>query len=61
VKLQPAGRRAFERARTVAMDLQDQVLTALPATRRGKFLEELEAIAEACGTALEKSALKLRR
>ncbi len=61
VKLQPVGRRAFEKARTVAMDLQDQVLTALPATRRGKFLEELEAIAEACGTALEKSALKLRR
>ncbi len=61
VKLQPAGWRAFEKARAVAMELQDQVLATLPASRRAKFLEELEAIAEACGTALENAGPKARR
>ena len=61
VQLQPAGRLTFEKARTAAMGLQDQVLATLPASRRAKFLEELEAIAEACGTALENPAGKKRR
>jgi DNA-binding MarR family transcriptional regulator len=61
VRLEPAGRRAFEKARTVAMELQDQVLQVLPASRRAKFLEDLETIAEACSTALEKAALKTPR
>ena len=61
VKVQPAGRRTFEKARCVAMGLQDQVLAKLPANRRAKFLEELEVIAEACGSALDKAALKTRR
>jgi len=50
VKLRPAGRRTFEKGRKIAMDLQGCVLTALPAARREKFLEDLEAIAAACGT-----------
>ena len=58
VTVLPAGRRAFEKARKVAMELQEQVLATLPANRRTKFLEELEVIAAACGTALEKSAVK---
>lgn len=61
VKVRPAGRLTFENARSVAMELQDQILASLPANRRAKFLEELAAIAEACGTALEKTALKARR
>ena len=61
VTVLPAGRRAFEKARKVAMELQEQVLATLPANRRAKFLEELEAIAAACGTALEKSAVKAPR
>jgi len=61
VKLQPAGRRTFEKARSVAMELQDQLLIALPANRRTRFLDELEAIADACATALEKPAAKTRR
>jgi len=60
VTLQPAGRRAFDKARSLAMQLQDQVLATLPAARRARFLEDLEAIAEACGTALEKPATKAR-
>ena len=58
VKLQSAGRRALEKGRKLAMDLQDQVLAALPAGRRAKFLEDLEAIAAACGTPLERPAKK---
>ena len=61
VQLLPAGRHAFEKGRTAAMALQDQVLATLPASRRAKFLGELEAIAEACGTALENPAAKRRR
>ncbi len=61
VTLQPAGRRAFEKARSVAMELQDHVLRMLPASRRAKFLGDLETIAEACGTALESPAAKARR
>lgn len=55
VKLQPAGRRAFEKARKVAMELQEQILGILPANRRTAFLEELEAIADSCASTLEKT------
>ncbi len=61
VKLQPGGRRAFEKARTVAMGLQEEVLAILPANRRARFLEELETIAQACAAALEKPATRSRR
>jgi DNA-binding MarR family transcriptional regulator len=60
VKLQPAGQRAFDKARKVAMELQEQVLAVLPANRREKFLEELETIADACATSLERQASKPR-
>jgi DNA-binding MarR family transcriptional regulator len=61
VKAQPAGRRAFEKARKVAMALQEQILAILPASRRDKFLDELEEIANACGTVLEKAPGKAPR
>jgi DNA-binding MarR family transcriptional regulator len=50
VTLQPAGKRALARGRKIALELQEQVLAALPAGRREKFLEELEAIAAACAS-----------
>jgi DNA-binding MarR family transcriptional regulator len=58
VTIQPAGRKAFEKARKVAMALQEQVLAILPPNRREKFLDELEAIASACGTPPEKAAVR---
>src|SRR5687768_9346921 len=58
VTLQPAGRLAFEKARKIAMDLQEHVLTALPISRRGRFLEDLESIADACGVAAERQLRK---
>ena len=61
VTVLPAGRRAFAKARAIAVELQEQILENLPASRRAKFLDELEAIAAACGTAVEKSAVKTRR
>jgi len=60
VKILPAGRRTFEKARKVAMELQEAILMALPAARRTKFLEELEAIADSCAATLEKAPVKRR-
>ena len=54
VKLLPAGRDTFEQAREVAMRLQEQVLVVLSRERRARFLEELESIAEACASTVEK-------
>jgi DNA-binding MarR family transcriptional regulator len=54
VRIKPSGRRAFERARKVAVELQEQVLTVLPVTRREKFLSELETIASALAALAEK-------
>ena len=58
VKLLSAGRKTFQKAREAALELQEQVLAALPPERRVAFLHELEIIAEACGGALEKPARK---
>jgi DNA-binding MarR family transcriptional regulator len=55
VRVQPKGRRAFAKARNIAMTLQEQILATLPLGRRAKFLDELEAIANACGAPLEKA------
>lgn len=55
VKIQPTGRKAFEKARKIAMALQEQLLGTLPPARREKFLDELEAIANACGAILDKA------
>jgi DNA-binding MarR family transcriptional regulator len=60
VKIQPAGRRTFEKARKMAMDLQERVLSTLPAARRAKFLEELESIADSCATMLDKAPAQRR-
>ena len=58
VRLLPAGRRSFEKAREVAIQLQEQVLTALPPARRSKFLEELETIADSCNAAATERSVK---
>ncbi|MDB6148691.1 MAG: MarR family transcriptional regulator [Chthoniobacter sp.] len=61
VTLNPAGRRAFEKARKVAMQLQEQVLSGLPLSRRQRFLEELEILADSCAGALAKPTTKRRQ
>lgn len=54
VRIQPTGRRAFEQAKIIAIALQEHVVSALPLSRRGHFLGDLEAVAEACVAAAEK-------
>ena len=54
VKLLPRGQQTFDQARKIAVELQAQVLKVIPAEHRAGFLEELSAIADACGSALER-------
>ena len=56
VRLHAAGRRVLEKARLIAMELQEQVLAALPSQSRRRFLGDLAAVAEACAAASEKTA-----
>ena len=54
LQLQPAGRTKYIAAREVALALQMEILSALPARRRSQFLGDLENVAEACWTAAGK-------
>lgn len=58
VKIRAAGARAFEKAKKIAIELQQQVLSTLPVDRREQFLEDLATIADGCADAGEKSAKK---
>lgn len=60
VRIQATGKRTFEKARKLAMELQEVILEALPAARRTKFLEELETIADSCAATLERAPVKRR-
>ena len=55
LRLKALGRRRYEAAREVAVAMQTEVLSALPEGAREKFLEELDAVAEACRIVAEKS------
>jgi DNA-binding MarR family transcriptional regulator len=55
LRLKALGRRRYEAAREVAVAMQTEVLSALPEGAREKFLEELDAVAEACRVVAEKS------
>ncbi len=61
VRLMPAGRETFEKARQMAMDLQAQVLTVIPPDRRQTFLDELARVADSCAAAVEKSSARSKR
>lgn len=47
------GKRKFEKARAIALELQEEVLAVLPAERRESFLAELELVADCCRNAAE--------
>ena len=51
VRLRPQGRRVFEKARKVAVELQQHVLAALPEADRDRFLDAMELIADTCAAA----------
>jgi len=46
--LKPPGQRKYRAARVVAVELQAEVLRALPSKAREKFLADLDAVAAAC-------------
>ena len=52
LRITAKGKRKYTRARDVALALQTQVLQALPARERDRFLKQLEAVATACSDAL---------
>jgi DNA-binding MarR family transcriptional regulator len=54
VCVQPTGRQAFADAYQIATELQREILSALPASRRDSFLRDLEKVAEACAAALKR-------
>lgn len=55
LRLKPRGRRKYEAAREIAVAMQAEVLSALPAGAREKFLGELDKVSRACRVAAEKS------
>lgn len=55
IALLPAGGQRLEVARRVAAALQDEVLAVLPDAEREGFLGQLDRVAEACQTAIERS------
>jgi DNA-binding MarR family transcriptional regulator len=55
IRLLPEGKKVYKMARSVALELQTEVLAALPESAREAFLENLTIIAEACAQAAERS------
>ena len=48
IRLRALGRKKYEVIRRIAVDLQLEVLSALPLSKREGFLENLAIVAEAC-------------
>ena len=48
VQVNAAGRKKFAAAQRIAVELQKEVLSSLPAGQLDKFLEQLETVANAC-------------
>ena len=51
VRVLPLGRKKYEAARVIAIDLQASVLSVLPCSQRERFLSQLAKIADACRVA----------
>jgi DNA-binding MarR family transcriptional regulator len=55
IRLLAAGRKTYRTARSIALELQTEVLGSLPEGEREHFFEQLETVADACHGAAEKS------
>jgi DNA-binding MarR family transcriptional regulator len=53
IKPLPKGKKTYEAARAIAVALQSEVLSGLPAASREGFLENLSVVADACRLAAE--------
>lgn len=51
LRLKAAGKQKYTKAREIAVELQAEVLDAIPATRREQFLRDLDHVADGCRTA----------
>jgi DNA-binding MarR family transcriptional regulator len=56
IRLLPAGRKKYEVVRDLAVGLQGDVLSGLPAAERERFLEQLDVVATACREAADESS-----
>ena len=60
LSLKPLGKARYEAARDVAVALQTEILSTLPAAMRDRFLENLAAVAEASRVAVENSPKRVK-
>jgi DNA-binding MarR family transcriptional regulator len=58
LRLKALGRGKYDAARAIAVEMQEEVLSALPEERRETFLEDLDVLGQACRAAAGKSANK---
>ena len=52
VSVRAAGRRKYEEARDIALQLQAEVLHPIPRSQRERFLSQLASVADACRNAV---------
>src|SRR5947208_1864852 len=55
LRLKPLGEQKYAAVRDLAVAMQTEVLSSLPARDREHFLENVDAVAEACGVAAGRS------
>jgi len=53
IQLKPSGKKLYLQLRTIAIELQSQVLSCMPESEREKFLETLGTVADACREAAD--------
>ncbi len=58
IRLLPAGRKKYEAAREIALELQTEILAVLPLDKREEFMIHLEMVGEACQLAAARTAAK---
>lgn len=56
IRLLASGQSQYEEVRSLAIDLQAEVLAVLPEAHREQFLIQLEAVSQACRNAAEAGA-----
>ena len=48
IRILPHGRKTYKTARSIALELQTEILESLPESEREPFFEQLEIVADAC-------------
>ena len=53
IRVLPVGGKKFEKARSIALALQEEIFAVLPESRREQFLHDLALVGDACRAAAE--------